>query len=74
MRGGQCRQKCFKYHDIASVMVEDNSELHTIISCRNCFNLRQGKRKAAANNRMWKMLIAEKRSRGKLAAGLGFQD
>ena len=56
-----------KHHDIASVLVEDDGEPHTI----NCYNVRQSERKEpAVNNRMWKMLVAEKRAR-KLAVDLG---
>ena len=33
----QCRQKSFKYYDIASITVEDNGKLHTINLCRNPF-------------------------------------
>ena len=53
-------------YDIASVMVEDNDELHTVTLCRNCYSLRQGKRKEPTmTNRMWKG------ARGKLAVGVG---
>ena len=63
-------KKGFKYHDIASVMVEDNVELHTIIVGRDCYNLRKGERKEPiVNSRLWKLLVFEKRSRGKCAAG-----
>ena len=56
-----------KYYDIASVIVEDDGEPHTI----NCYSVRQSERKEpAVNNRMWKMLVAERRSR-KLAVDLG---
>ena len=65
-------KKGFKYHDIASVVVEDNGELRTMNSCRDCYTLRQGERKEpVVNNRTLKLLVAEKRSRGKLASGPG---
>ena len=51
------QQKGFKYHDIVSVMVEDDGEPHAI-------NL-------SANNRTWTTLVGEKRSRGELAVCLG---
>ena len=38
----ECRKKSFKYHDIASAMVEDNGELHLINLCKDCYNLREG--------------------------------
>ena len=31
----------FLYFDIASVMVAENGELHTINHCESCYNLRQ---------------------------------
>ena len=68
---GNVGEKGFKYNDIASVMVEDHGE-HKINVCKNCHNLRHGERKEPiVNSRLWKLLVAEKRSRGKLAAGLG---
>ena len=51
------RRTGFRYHDIVSVTVEDDGEPHAI-------NL-------SANNRTWTILVAEKRSRDKLAVCLG---
>ena len=69
------RQRCqkgFKYYDIASVMVEDSGELHTRNCCRDCYNPRQSERKEpVVNNRLRELLVAAKRSRGKLAVRLG---
>ena len=69
-----CDRQCWvtgvQYLDIASVMVVDNSELHTINICRDGYNLGQGERKQpAVNTRQWRFLVTEKRSRGKLATG-----
>ena len=68
---GNVGEKGFKYNDIASVMVKDHGE-HKIDVCKHCHNLRHGEKKEPiVNSRLWKLLVAEKRSRGKLAAGLG---
>ena len=51
------------------VMVED---LHSINFCESCLHLRQGERKERiVNGREWRLIVAEKRARGKLATGLG---
>ena len=47
-------------HDIASILVEDDSESHTMNLCLKAFSGRQ-----------WKLLVGGQRSRGKLSAGLG---
>ena len=66
----QCWRKGFKHYDIASVKVEDDGELHTMNLLTDLYNVRpSGSKELAVNNRMWKMLVADKRSRGKLAAG-----
>ena len=68
----QCWKRGFKYLEITSVMVEDNRDLHTINFCESCYNLRQGERKEPiVNGREWRLVVAEKRARGKLATGLG---
>ena len=36
----QCRKEGFKFYDIASIMVEDDGEPHTINFCMKCYNLR----------------------------------
>ena len=54
----QCPKQGFKYYDIASVIIEDD--------------LRQGERKEpVVKSRLSELPVAERRSRGKLAAGLG---
>ena len=37
----QCREQGFQYDDTASVIVEDDGELHTINLCRDGYNLRE---------------------------------
>ena len=65
----QCWRKGFKHYDIASVKVEDDGELHTMNVFTDWYNVRpSGSKVPASNNRMWKMLVAHKRSRGTLAA------
>ena len=69
---GQRRKRGFQYFDIASVMVKDSGELHTINICKDWYNLRQGERKErVVNGRPWNLQVSEKRSRGRSAAGLG---
>ena len=61
-----------QYFEIASVTVEDNGEQHTMNFCKDCYSLREGERKEPAiNNKRWKRLVVEMRSRGMLATGLG---
>ena len=49
-------------------MVEENGELYTINFCKDCYNLRQGERKGpAVSTRQWRLLVADKRSNGRLA-------
>ena len=43
-RDRQSRKEGVKYHDIASVMVEDG-EPHTINHCKECYNVRQDEKK-----------------------------
>ena len=33
----QCSEECFKFYDIALIMVEDDGEPHTINFCLNCY-------------------------------------
>ena len=55
-----------------SVTVEDDSEPHATNLCKVCYIVRQSEREEpSANNRTWTTLVAEKRSRGKLAVCLG---
>ena len=71
MRDRLCPEKGVQYFDLASVMVEDDGAPHTIIFCTKCNNLRQDERKEpVVSNKRWKIVVAEKRSRGKLSAGL----
>ena len=52
-------------------MVEDSGELHTISFYKDCYNLRPDERKdLVVSSRYRKLLVIEKRSRGKLAACL----
>ena len=68
----QCQKKRFKYSDVASVMVSDKGKLHTVDFRRDCHNLRRNERKQpVVDSRFGKLQVAEKRSRGKLAAGGG---
>ena len=69
MRG---RRTGFKCRDIVPVTVEDDGEPHATNLCKDCYIVRQSEREEpAANNRTWTILVAEKRSRGKLAVCLG---
>ena len=54
-------------------MVEENGELHTNNICKGRFNLRQDEKKETRANGKQKRRVAEERSRGKLATGLGAQ-
>ena len=68
----QWQDELFQHFDIASVMVDDDGELHLITLRKDCCNLTQGEREEpVANGRPWRLPVVEKRSRGKLAAGLG---
>ena len=52
------------------VMVDDNGELN--MTCESCYKLTQGDRKnPKVNGKQWTRLVGFKRSRGKLAVGLG---
>ena len=65
----QCRKEGFKFYDIASIMVEDDGEPHTINHCTNCYNLRQEERKEpTVNGKRWRIMVGEKTSRDKLSA------
>ena len=37
----QCRKEGFKFYEIASIVVEDDGERHTLNLCVTCYNLRQ---------------------------------
>ena len=54
-------------------MVEESGELCTISLCRNFSAQRREERnEPAVNQRQWRRLVGEQRSRGKLAVGVGF--
>ena len=64
----QCHQNGFKYDDIASVMVEDDGEPHTINLCKCVDNWTQDEKKEPRAHGQQMELWS---SRGKLSAGLG---
>ena len=41
----QCWKEGFKYFDIASAMVEDDGELHTVNIWKHCYNWRKTRRR-----------------------------
>ena len=54
----QCRKEGFKFHDIASVMVEDDGEPPTRNLCLICHNMRQDERmKPGIRGGQWKILV-----------------
>ena len=53
-------------------MVEHDGEPHMIYLCKNCNSLRPDEKKEpSVNGKQRENPVAEKRSRGKLSAGLG---
>ena len=65
----KCHRQCWKEGlnicDVASTIVEDDGEPHTINLCPNCYNLTQEERKEPAmSGRQWKIL-ADKNSEAK---------
>ena len=68
----QCREKGFQHFEIAQVMVEDDGAPYTTILCNDCYNLGEGERQEpTTSNKQWKIMLAERRSPGKVSAGLG---
>ena len=68
------RAQVFQYFDTAAVIVAENGERHTLNLCESCYNLREDEKKEPkVNGEQWKTIVNEKRSRGKLATGLGAQ-
>ena len=61
----------FKFYDIAALLVDD-SKLHTVNLCRNCYNIRVAERNdSKVTNVGWKAMIKQKVSRGRLSAAFG---
>ena len=68
----ECRKECFKFYDIASIMVEDDAKSHTINFCMKCYTVGMSRRrKGGTRDRRWKKLVDDKSSRDKVSSCLG---
>ena len=71
----KCREKVFKFYELAAIMTEEEGTTHMINLCRNCYEkmrLEQGE--AKVDGVEWKEMIKQKASRGNLLAAFGVDD
>ena len=71
----KCREKGFKFFELAGIVTEEEGTTRMINLCRNCFDkMHLGQGEGKVDGGEWKGMIRQKASRGKLLAAFGEDD
>ena len=68
----KCKDMGFKFYDLAAIVTEEVDTPHTTNLCRDCYHCRlEEQSETKGSNVVWKEMIRQNTSRGRLGAALG---